>query len=494
MPSDLKPQRKPNWPANFMQRGTKFYASVRIPESLRGVVTGGRQTHIRRSLKTTKEAEALRRFPLVLAEIKAQLETARRDASGALIVRSPPKPSIDQDAAWWREHLRSEGIDPADAMRDDAFSETVWGMLGDPVGSRWDGEREHPVYDPERDAASHKLVDLVTGRRVPVATELERFIADKAANGKMSGKYEARVRRAVTQLAAWLDDRRQDNLAVVDRREAGLYAEHLSATHKSPQTVSSLLTSLSSYWRWMERRGLTKENPWRDQSPELRTAPTDADKRPFTDAEVRQLLTGETYTTLHDMMRIAALSGMRIEEIGRLTVADCEGGVFNVRVAKTKAGVRRVPIHPDLGPVVARRTAGKDRAAFLIEELRPVASGERSAKASERFTDYRRRLGVDERGEGQRQSNIDFHSWRRWFATKAEEAGQEPHIISAVVGHKLGRQGMTLGVYSGGPSEEQMRAVVESVRLPPGIPAEKTDRPRMGDGRWPQRTASKRED
>jgi integrase len=192
------------------------------------------------------------------------------------------------------------------------------------------------------------------------------------------------------------------------------------------------------------------------------------------------------------MMRIAALSGMRINEIGRLTLGDCVDGVFNIREAKTAAGIRRVPIHPTLNPIVARRTEGKAADAYLIEELSPRRdhTTDRAAKASERFTAYRRDLGIDERKEGQRQSNVDFHSFRRWFVTKAEEAGQPPHVISAVVGHAEGRQGMTLGLYSGGPSEAQMRAVVESVKLPEGTPADKHDGPRMGDGRRSQRDRS----
>lgn len=60
---------------------------------------------------------------------------------------------------------------------------------------------------------------------------------------------------------------------------------------------------------------------------------------------------------------------------------------------------------------------------------------------------------------------MNFHSFRRWFVTAAERAGQPPHIISGAVGHT--RLGMTLGVYSGGPSvEQQLRACVEAVRLP----------------------------
>ena len=59
---------------------------------------------------------------------------------------------------------------------------------------------------------------------------------------------------------------------------------------------------------------------------------------------------------------------------------------------------------------------------------------------------------------------ITFHSWRRTFVTKAEQAGQSPNLIAFVVGHE--RPGMTLGVYSGGPLLEQLKGVVESIRLP----------------------------
>ena len=59
---------------------------------------------------------------------------------------------------------------------------------------------------------------------------------------------------------------------------------------------------------------------------------------------------------------------------------------------------------------------------------------------------------------------MNFHSFRRWFVTKAEQAGNQESLIAATIGHK--RQGITLGVYSAGPLLEQVRAVVESVQLP----------------------------
>lgn len=479
-----------------MLRGGRFYVAVRVPESLRGVVTTGRQTHIRRSLHTNNEAEAIRRHRIAEADIKALIESARREPDGSRKGKDPASPDVAADAAWWREHLKAEGIALADAFQDAAFSETIDKIAGQPlcieVGE--DGQ-ERAVYDSQRERQATELVDLVTGRRVPVATELERFLEDKRgrAGDPLSSRYVSRIRRAVRALSVWLADRATgDNVSAVTRYEAGLYAEHLGRTCNTAQTASSLVAALSSYWKWMAKRGAAAENPWKDQTPETRKSPLDADKRPYTDDEVRRLLSGETYSTLHDLMRVAALSGMRINEIGQLKVADCGGGVFNIRTAKTSAGIRRVPIHPALAPLIARRSEGKREDAYLIEELsaRKDHTTDRAAKASERFTEYRRALGIDERKEGQRQSNIDFHSFRRWFVTKAEEAGQPPHIISSVVGHAEGRQGMTLGLYSGGPSETQMRAAVESVLLPNGTPADKHDGPRMGDGGGSKRTGT----
>ena len=176
-----------------------------------------------------------------------------------------------------------------------------------------------------------------------------------------------------------------------------------------------------------------------------------------------------------------------MEEIAQLRVVDCAASAFTVHKGKTPAARRSVPIHPELAELVKRRSDGKADTAFLFEELgegAPKARGggyaspakrgtgkaaavmPRSAAVSKRFGRFIRRIDVAEVVKGKRRSLVNFHSFRRWFTTKAEQAGQPVHVIEAVMGHK--RQGMTLGRYSGGPSEEQRRAVVEAVRLPAG--------------------------
>ena len=148
---------------------------------------------------------------------------------------------------------------------------------------------------------------------------------------------------------------------------------------------------------------------------------------------------------LSDLMRIAALSGMRIEEICSLRVADCADNLFTIAFAKTPAGQRQVPIHSVLQPIVSARCEGKGRGDLLFHELPPVAPSRQddnrhSDPATKAFTRYRRTCRVDEVERGAKQSNIDFHSFRRWFAARAHRALQEgitgftPWTVADVIG------------------------------------------------------------
>jgi len=219
----------------------------------------GRQTHLRRSLRTKSEAEAIRRHRIAVAELKAAIEAARREPDGSRKGKDAAAADVAADAAWWRAHLLAKGVTPRDAFGDEEFVETVYAIGGDPVGEET-GEDGHlaPVYDEDRERRAVELVNLVTGRRVPVGTELERFLENKRgkSGGPLSSRYVSRIRRAVRGLGAWLVGRPGgDNIATVSRYVAGLYVEHLGRTCNTAQTATSLVTSLSSYWQWMVRRG-----------------------------------------------------------------------------------------------------------------------------------------------------------------------------------------------------------------------------------------------
>jgi integrase len=237
---------------------------------------------------------------------------------------------------------------------------------------------------------------------------------------------------------------------------------------RSPVTMKKYFSRLSIYWQWLLQREHVEINPWQDVKRPADTNPHDEKERPFTREEMIDLLNGPASRSLHDLMRIGALTGARLDAIVCLTVKDCQDGLFMFKPQKKEPAPRAVPIHSDLQAIVAARVAGKSEGDDLFPEWPPPKSStslrERSFKASNAFTAYRRSVGVDDCVEGKRRSLVNFHSFRRWFITEAERAGQPEHIIAAVVGHK--RPGMTLGRYSSGPAIEQARACVEAVKLP----------------------------
>jgi integrase len=304
---------------------------------------------------------------------------------------------------------------------------------------------------------------------VDAFTPLDHYLAEYHRQYPLAEKTKFEGRTALKRLMAFDATL---SLQTLTRPVASRYCDQGLAFTSSHATKNKQLTLLSGYWKWLVAKGYTTDNPWRGQSfkaPKAQGAiKPPKQERPFTADELQRLLAGPASVRLADAMRIGALSGMRIEEVCSLRVADCQNGVFNIRAAKTAAGVRQVPIHPDLVRIVARRCQGKQPDEFLIHELGPeradTALRARSDPLGKEFGRYRKTVKVDDMVPGQRRALTNFHSFRRWFVTAAEQAGQPPWVIETVVGHK--RTGMSLGTYSKGPSLEQLRACVEAVQLP----------------------------
>lgn len=339
------------------------------------------------------------------------------------------------------------------------------------------------VAETRGDDAAEQLVAIARGRATPLLHYLDAWLVEGGAKGPVTVRTQIQYRRDLGELEGWaISAAIPPTIEAFTRRVAARYVtEGLVSAGAHNKTANRKISAASAYWRWLVKRAIVANNPWAGQSlpKKVRRENGERDKRPFTAAEVVTLLNGPADPELSDAMRVAALSGMRIEEIYRLRIADCTDGWFNVRVAKTRAGVRRVPIHPDIGGIVARRCKGRDGGAYLFPEPGgPQAGRERSMAASKRFGHYRRRLGVHDRDEEQAaitttarrryQSRVDFHSWRRWFVTEAR-ARFDRAIVAAIVGHETGN--ITDDVYSGGPSDAQKIACVWAVKLPDGAAA-----------------------
>ena len=123
------------------------------------------------------------------------------------------------------------------------------------------------------------------------------------------------------------------------------------------------------------------------------------------------------------------------------------------------------------------------REAWLFDDLREVPEGsivERSQPVSKAFTRLRRRLAaagvpsLDQRTEGSRQADVDWHTFRRTFAARARDAlnhgatGYSQWTIGQVMGHAGSEMplAMTMGVYAGKEGLEAKAACIRAAKLP----------------------------
>ncbi len=459
-------------------RGTTWLVNVKVPADLRKIVG---KAHLRQTTGTDSLTRANAIKHGIIQALKARLAEARRQHEATT---GDTQMSRIREAMAWRDDLQRAG--DADRVDPDLDAMDITTSLL--------AERADEIMEREGLAQAKEFHAIALGKATPISTLVDSWIAERPMKPRQVTDY----RRAITKFTAWLAAGNHPvAIEKVTRRLAGQYvSEAFVAAGVNVRTANKDISCIASMWKWAKRKGIASENIWAEQSLPIPKTTKSEEPREFTDEEVVALFKGKVVATserrkpklvepsvlLRDFMAIAALSGMRIEEIARLTVKDVktllalEGTeeklltYFDITRAKTDAGVRQVPVHSALAEVVTRRTTDRGPGDSLWPELpepKPGSSIEKSQKVVKEFVTYRRRIGVDDREEGQRQSRVTFHSWRRTFVTKAEQAGQPPHLISFAVGHE--RPGVTLSVYSGGPLLRQLKPLVESVAMPKDV-------------------------
>ena len=402
------------------------------------------KSHLLRSLKTRDIVEARKRRWPVLAELKASLEYART------LKEKPGSPDALLVEA---RDIREEYVSLEEAGDDQRAT-----GISFVVTDRAEGIEEKHGYKVAR-----AYVDIALNQDQPLSDQVDAWLGEQ----NVTKKTELLYRAAINSFIDWSAG--EVFVSAVTRKEAGRYvSQYLLKTGRSASTNNRDITALSSLWKWMVVRGITEGNPWKDQKiPKgSHRGSVEKDKRlPFTDTELSSLLElaptfgRPTSSTLYDIISIGALSGMRLEEICSLRVADCEQGLFSIKEGKTKSSVREVPIHSQLKGIVRTRSQRKKANGYLFHELSPSGPDQRmSESVSKRLSRLvRREAGISDKRK-------TFHSLRHRFVTNALQAGHDPWVVKDVVGHS--QSGVTLSIYSQGASIEQKRSCIESVQLP----------------------------
>ncbi|HEV2509692.1 hypothetical protein [Bosea sp. (in: a-proteobacteria)] len=457
---------------NLEWHGSSIRVSVTVPPSRRGAVGTAK---LREVLTTTDPLEAEREKVDVIKRLQARIKNPKGKLP--VIVQD-----FTEEALRWREAVAND--DNGDALYA--------------LDARLDAVKRDAGQRPAQSFAA-----IAAGQQTPLKLALQPFFREK----RYAKGYSNDISRSVGWLADWLEANGHSvTVEAVTKRLAGEFIhERMVVTNTHHKSANRAISCLTSYWTYLCKRWGQGGNPWIGQSIEKRTVRSEADllegpqsanKRPFTDAEVQTLLNGvgrgsvvlkgSVATVLSDFCKIAALTGMRVDEIAGLRVQDVGEEGFTVSHSKTAAGFRRtIPVHALLAGIVATRTKDKKPGDYLFHEL-PEQDADskrgRGAPVSQVFTRERRRLKVDERPlPGQRQSNIDFHSFRRWFVRKAADAldkgaqGYSVWTIAEVVGHAVENAslegiklplGLTMSRYAGDASGEAKKACVGAVKLP----------------------------
>lgn len=451
-------------PTGLTKRGNRYYVRVRIPPAVSDQFNG--QTHLRESLRTSDEKAARALYPQAYARLKGQIEIARRDTDGVLTGKG--RLSEDEPAALYYRKLLQESDDQETV--EDMLDVQLTGLLGR-VKAEIEGPDGEiiPVYEGEERAS--RFMELVKGT---VTDWAEAAIKDRGADWDTSYCY--RIRRAAKHFLGWYLKSHGasplEHYSRVTQQIARDYVRDLEASKTlAVGTIRAYARALGAIWEWAidTRQPGVSDNPFH-RAVRVRRGQKDpvkrAARRDPTDAELATLWNGPASPKVAAVIRIGLLTGARMEEIGKLRVQDVEDDEIVIHSGKTRSAARRIPIHRALAPLVRKLTAGKPPEAFLIDGL-AVVQGRRTHGLSQRFTEYRRSLGVGTNPNGTREADVVFHSLRHWFVTQAINSGCIKEHIQAVVGHAPDR-GVTTGTYYRGPTKENRRAVVDAIRLPAG--------------------------
>nr|WP_236651261.1 tyrosine-type recombinase/integrase [Aquabacterium fontiphilum] len=160
-------------------------------------------------------------------------------------------------------------------------------------------------------------------------------------------------------------------------------------------------------------------------------------------------------TSLTHAIILGAYTGARIEELCALRTEDVGEASFHIRDAKTQAGLREIPMHSAVRPLVDKLKKGSAD-GYLLSGLTFNKYGDRSNALGKRFGRLKTAMGYGE--------NHVFHSLRKTLVTLLENAGVPENLTADIVGHE--KTTMTYGVYSGGHSLGKKAEALELVSYP----------------------------
>lgn len=422
-------------PKNIERRSNTWYATLHVPLDVRSKIG---KSKFFLSLKTTDKRVAEDRASRVVAGWKDQISAARGNSD----------PFIDEMLAWRRELDQAELLQtPEEASSYEILSGLV-------------SERAEEIARREGNPRAQHFYRVAHGEDTLLSQYFDEWASHLGQAPKTIDQMKKDVKRMI------------DHFVTVEAVTKSATVEWVKELmHDKPDRPGYSASSLDrifkfsrSFWKYLQEAEVA------DPERHPFVLPSFAMKRgrakgkgkdgwePFTPSEVTVILAAAIQKgdeQLADIIRLGMYTGARIEELAALKLSDCTVDVLNISDSKTEAGVRQVPVHPELVQVIKRLTdASKDE--YLLSGLTFNKYGDRSNAIGKRFGRLKASLGFP-------QKKV-FHSIRKTVVTMLENAGVAENLTADIVGHEKPR--ITYGLYSGGHSVSRMKDAIELLKYP----------------------------
>lgn len=427
--------------ANLLQRKLGWYVRYQVPLALQPLV--GRR-EIVRTLQTTDKREAMTRLHAAYAAIQRDVtEAVRRVRPVDYASASAVAAELNSIAEAVRRGEFPQPNDPAEVALADLHIDEALDAHFRTYRDRDPGSGRPALVAPQvAEAAQHAYRAIHDPRYKPISEWAQEHLTRAEQDGLRASTLVKR-RRFVDEFIAWggsrLDPRR------VSAEQAVAYTDHLRESKASPRTKKDALTNLHTFFEWLRTdRRLIPTNPFHGLSAQIegRRRGGGERRRPWTRDELIKLLTGlNPASRLWTAVALALYTGMRVDEISGMEVANVDEVSMRVVDAKNENSHRHVPIHPVISQFVAK-LAATSYDGYLISGITPTGYDKKhGVYISKRFSIQRPRLGLTD-------PNTTFHSLRHNFTSAGENADIPETTVALLTGHK--RQNITFGRYSEG--------------------------------------------
>lgn len=291
---------------------------------------------------------------------------------------------------------------------------------------------------------------------------LKKFFTYASTQVKESTLLQYRLR--IETFSAWVE---QTGSAITFKNVA-LFLDSMS---QNSVTRKGYLAALRKLHKWLlknddyyPRLFPDGEKPFEDHEHARRGHDGSEEWAIFTKEEVETLHAAAQERNdqeLADLIALGAFTGCRISELGWLqaehvVVDSGDPTAIYITKAKSKAGIRTIPISSKLRPTIKRllsRPHGPHK--FLFSGPNRLTGRMRIPALSERFTNLKTSLGHPELAV--------FHSIRKCFTTELENRHADPLVIIRLLGH--GTRQLTFDTYSGGVFFGRAKQAIEKLQF-----------------------------